>query len=149
MGGSGPARRSSVLSLSHKRFPSYRPMAATSSSDVFILAVGIVVAALYLFRNSIFTAGPKPAAVIPPKDQSSHGTGDPRDFVAKMKAGVSNQCYPLHLTFSVFSYLEKEARYLLWFPNRHRRGVCYPVGQRSKVKIWLDIPRLRSGRVRL
>ncbi|EED86084.1 predicted protein [Postia placenta Mad-698-R] len=57
-----------------------------SSSDVLILAVGLVLAAVYLFRDQLFSASkPKSAPVAAPKGGA--GSGNPRDFVAKMKEG--------------------------------------------------------------
>jgi len=62
---------------------------ATSSSDVAILAVGVVLAALYIFRDQLFAASkPKPAPITSSK--SSNGSGNPRDFITKMKEGVSH-----------------------------------------------------------
>ncbi|KAK7464708.1 hypothetical protein VKT23_005914 [Stygiomarasmius scandens] len=61
-------------------------MASTSSSDVIILALGVALAALYLFRDQIFAS--KPKAVPTTSSKLSGGEdGNPRDFVAKMKAG--------------------------------------------------------------
>ncbi|KAG7088605.1 hypothetical protein E1B28_012579 [Marasmius oreades] len=62
-------------------------MASTSSSDVLILTVGVVLAALYLFRDQLFAASkPKSAVPVPNKVANGDG-GNPRDFIAKMKAG--------------------------------------------------------------
>ncbi|KAH9980241.1 hypothetical protein BGW80DRAFT_1274264 [Lactifluus volemus] len=62
-------------------------MALTPSSDVLVLVLGVVLAALYLFRDQIFSSSPKPksATSLPAKEANGHG--NPRDFVAKMKAG--------------------------------------------------------------
>ncbi|KAK7682418.1 hypothetical protein QCA50_014623 [Cerrena zonata] len=61
-------------------------MAATSSSDVVILALGVVLAAVYLFRDQLFAASkPKSAPIATSK--SGSGGGNPRDFIAKMKEG--------------------------------------------------------------
>jgi hypothetical protein len=63
-----------------------------SSSDTFVLLVGVVAAALYLFREQIFTSGSKTKTPLPAASRSSalaDGDNDPRDFIAKMKAGVS------------------------------------------------------------
>ena len=58
-----------------------------ASSDVIVLALGVILAALYLFRDQLFAASkPKTAPVA---SKSNAGGGDPRDFVAKMKEGVS------------------------------------------------------------
>lgn len=63
-------------------------MAVSSSSDVFILALGVVLAALYLFRDQLFAAAKPKAVSLPSK--ISDGDGNPRDFITKMKEGVSN-----------------------------------------------------------
>lgn len=63
-------------------------MAVVSSSDIAILSVGVILAAVYLFRDQLFTSKPKSAPVVPSKGAASHGSGDPRDFVTKMKEGV-------------------------------------------------------------
>ena len=60
---------------------------ATSSSDVFIISIGVVLAALYLFRDQLFSAA-KPKTV-PPVSKQSNGSANPRDFIAKMKEAVS------------------------------------------------------------
>ncbi|KAJ4484424.1 hypothetical protein C8R41DRAFT_896530 [Lentinula lateritia] len=61
-------------------------MASTSSSDVLILALGVALAASYLFRDILFAAS-KPK-VAPSATRSLNDTdGNPRDLVAKMKAG--------------------------------------------------------------
>ncbi|GLB38298.1 putative this enzyme is required for electron transfer from NADP to cytochrome P450 in microsomes [Lyophyllum shimeji] len=61
-------------------------MSSTSASDVFILALGVGLAAAYLFRDQLFAASkPKVAPVTTTKSQN--GSGNPRDFIAKMKEG--------------------------------------------------------------
>ncbi|KIM78538.1 hypothetical protein PILCRDRAFT_75439 [Piloderma croceum F 1598] len=60
-------------------------MAVSSSSDLFILALGVVLAALYLFRDQIFAAAKPKAVSLPSK--LSDGDENPRDFIAKMKNG--------------------------------------------------------------
>lgn len=64
-------------------------MAVSSSSDVIVLAVGIVLAAVYLFRDQLF-ASSKPKSVPIPSTKAAVGGGNPRDFIAKMKEGVSD-----------------------------------------------------------
>jgi len=54
-----------------------------SSSDVFILSIGVVLAAIYLFRDQLFSAS-KPKT-IPPVSKQANGSANPRDFIAKMK----------------------------------------------------------------
>ena len=62
-------------------------MSSTSSSDIFILALGVGLAAAYLFRDQLFAAKPKaaPAAT----NKGMNGSGNPRDFIAKMKETVN------------------------------------------------------------
>lgn len=58
-----------------------------SSSDIIVLTVGLVLAALYLFRDQLFSASkPKTTPITAPK--GNVGGGNPRDFVAKMKESV-------------------------------------------------------------
>ncbi|KAI0314013.1 putative cytochrome P450 oxidoreductase [Amylostereum chailletii] len=59
-------------------------MAASSSSDAIVLVLGVVLAALYLFRDQLFATKAKTAPVT---SKESNGGGNPRDFIAKMKAG--------------------------------------------------------------
>ncbi|KAE9407401.1 putative cytochrome P450 oxidoreductase [Gymnopus androsaceus JB14] len=61
-------------------------MASTSSSDVLILALGVALAAVYLFRDTLFAASKPKVALTASKSNDTSG-GNPRDFVAKMKAG--------------------------------------------------------------
>ncbi|KAA1479530.1 NADPH-dependent cytochrome P450 oxidoreductase [Dentipellis sp. KUC8613] len=60
-------------------------MAVSSSSDVAVLVVGVALAAIYLFRDQLFATSKPKAVSIPSKE--ANGRGNPRDFVAKMKAG--------------------------------------------------------------
>ena len=64
------------------------PVMASSSSDVVVLAVGIILAAVYLFRDQLFAAS-KPKTVPTSSSKANAGGGNPRDFIAKMKEGVS------------------------------------------------------------
>ncbi|KAJ8523199.1 hypothetical protein ONZ45_g300 [Pleurotus djamor] len=59
---------------------------ASPSSDVVILAVGVALAALYLFKDQIF-APSKPKSIPVAASKASNGSGNPRDFIAKMKEG--------------------------------------------------------------
>jgi NADPH-ferrihemoprotein reductase len=61
---------------------------AASSSDVYILSIGIVLAALYLFRDQLFSAS-KPKTIPPAASKHANGSANPRDFIAKMKEAVS------------------------------------------------------------
>ncbi|EJC97971.1 uncharacterized protein FOMMEDRAFT_24023 [Fomitiporia mediterranea MF3/22] len=60
-------------------------MASTSSSDVVILGLGVVLAALYLFKDQIFSSGKASNVPAAPAKGLANGGGNPRDFVAKMK----------------------------------------------------------------
>ena len=66
---------------------------ASPSSDVVVLALGIVIAALYLFRSSIFPSSEGKKIPQIASKATDNSFGDPRDFVAKMKAGVSTKAY--------------------------------------------------------
>jgi NADPH-ferrihemoprotein reductase len=57
------------------------------SSDVLVLVLGVVLAALYLFRDQVFSSSTTPKTTTPAVKETN-GHGNPRDFVAKMKAGV-------------------------------------------------------------
>lgn len=78
-------------------FPLYLTSAimASSSSDILILALGVVLAAIYLFRDQLFAAS-KPK-VSPIAAKAANGSGNPRDFVTKMKEGVRTP--PFHMLF--------------------------------------------------
>ena len=66
-------------------------MAALSNSDIVVLAVGIVLATVYLFRDTLF-APSKPKSVPLPTSKGAAGGGNPRDFITKMKEGVCRLC---------------------------------------------------------
>jgi NADPH-ferrihemoprotein reductase len=75
-------------------------MTSTSSSDVFILALGVGLAAIYLFRDQLFAAS-KPKTAPAAASKAMNGSGNPRDFVAKMKETVCpNLAYPQAVFFS-------------------------------------------------
>ncbi|KAJ7729704.1 putative cytochrome P450 oxidoreductase [Mycena maculata] len=57
----------------------------TSSSDVVILGLGVVLAGLYLFRDQLFA--PSKPKVAPAPTKAANGSGNPRDFITKMKEG--------------------------------------------------------------
>lgn len=61
-------------------------MAALSTSDIAILGVGIVAAAVYLFKDQLFAAKAKSAPL--PASRLAAGGGNPRDFIATMKETV-------------------------------------------------------------
>ena len=67
---------------------------AQSNSDVFVLAVGVILAAVYLFRDQIFAPSVPSAAPVASK-VVSNGSGNPRDFIAKMKESVCRS-YIIH-----------------------------------------------------
>ena len=64
-------------------------MAGTSTSDVVILGLGVVLAALYLFKDNIFAQNKASNVPAAPTKGIANGGGNPRDFVAKMKESVS------------------------------------------------------------
>jgi NADPH-ferrihemoprotein reductase len=63
---------------------------ASSSSDILILALGVIIAALYLFRDQLFATS-KPKATLVTNSKPTNGSANPRDFIAKMKVGVRNK----------------------------------------------------------
>jgi NADPH-ferrihemoprotein reductase len=70
-------------------------MSSTSTSDVVILALGVTLAAAYLFRDQLFAASkPKAAPLSSNANKIANGGGNPRDFIAKMKEGVSSMRFP-------------------------------------------------------
>ncbi len=70
-------------------------MAISASSDVVVLVVGVVLASLYLFRDQLFNSSVKPKTTASHQVKEANGHGNPRDFVAKMKAGVRHFLLPL------------------------------------------------------
>ena len=65
-----------------------------ATTDTVILALGIVLAAVYLFRDQLFAAS-KPKTGVPVSSSKTNvGGGNPRDFIAKMKEGVSLNSVP-------------------------------------------------------
>lgn len=66
------------------------------STDIIVLALGVVLAAAYLFRDQLFSGSKQSSVPVPTK--AANGSGNPRDFVAKMKEGVSVLCMRWHLS---------------------------------------------------
>jgi len=66
---------------------SWSVMSSTSTSDVIVLALGVTLAAAYLFRDQLFSSQSKPAPTISHPSKTNGGT-NPRDFVSQMKEGV-------------------------------------------------------------
>lgn len=99
----GIRRRNKISpSLSFPFSPShFCPMAISASSDVVILALGVVLASLYLFRDQLFNSSPKPKTAAPTVKEAN-GHGNPRDFVEKMKAGVRHLLYRSIIFLSFF-----------------------------------------------
>jgi len=60
----------------------------TVSTEAIVVGVGVAAAATYLFRDQIFPK-PKSSNVPTIPSKGGDGSGDPRDFVAKMINGVS------------------------------------------------------------
>ncbi len=70
-------------------------MAGFSSSDTVVLGVGVVIAGLYLFKDAIFAPSKSKSVPVPTSKSQANGSGNPRDFVAKMKETVSCPVYSL------------------------------------------------------
>ncbi|KAH8818907.1 hypothetical protein DL96DRAFT_1471223 [Flagelloscypha sp. PMI_526] len=74
-----PVSFAATLSLS--------PVKMANQSDVVVLALGVVLAAVYLFKDTLF-APSRPTSSIPSAGKNlANGGGNPRDFIAKMKEG--------------------------------------------------------------
>ena len=114
-----------------------------ASSDVVVLVLGVVLASLYLFRDQLFSSSLKPKTTAPPAKEAN-GHGNPRDFVAKMVAGVRYflLLFCCILLSSESSAAEKAPCHLLRLTNRDGRGVRHPYCQGSQVKIRSRLPRL-------
>lgn len=123
------------------------PAMASSSSDVVVLAVGIILAAVYLFREQIFTGKPKSAPV--PSAKGSASNGNPRDFIAKMKEGVSPQFdrHPPPPVLTLPRRTEKAHRHLLRFANGHGGGIRHSSRKGGQVQVRTCLARVRPGRV--
>ena len=65
---------------------------ASSPSDILILALGVILAALYLFRDQLFAAS-KPRTTVIANSKAANGSANPRDFIGKMKDGVCNTTF--------------------------------------------------------
>lgn len=98
-------------------------MAITASSDVVVLALGVVLASLYLFRDQLFNSSPKPKTTAPTVKEAN-GHGDPRDFVEKMKAGVRHLLISFYYILKNY-FVEKAPCHLLWLTNWDGRGIRY------------------------
>ena len=111
-----------MTSSNYTTFSPVPPEMATSS-DAVILSIGVVLAALYLFRDKLFSASkPKITPIVP---KQANGSANPRDFIAKMKEAVS---IPVCFFFFVFYlvYLTEETPcHILRFADRYCRGVCH------------------------
>jgi NADPH-ferrihemoprotein reductase len=58
------------------------------SSEYLMLTLGAVAAGVYVFRDSLFGTAPKSSPAVNNVKTVLPGGGDPRDFVARMKASV-------------------------------------------------------------
>src|SRR6267142_366944 len=76
------------------------PMTLSVSSDVLVLVLGVVLAALYLFRDQVFSSSTTQKTTTPAVKETN-GHGNPRDFVAKMKAGVCCSLIPPSFVFLI------------------------------------------------
>jgi len=93
-------------------------MALPISSDTLVLVLGVVLAALYLFRDQIFSSSSKPKTPVSTVKEVG-GDGNPRDFVQKMKAGVCRSLFTCQLYFYDY-FAEKAPCHLLWLTNWNR-----------------------------
>lgn len=84
----------SAASASFIEIPPTTKMVSLSSSDLVVVAIGVILASLYLFKDILFAAGSSKKAVPAGKGANGNGydegTTDSRDFVAKLKATVSH-----------------------------------------------------------
>lgn len=73
--------------------PSTARMATLSSSDLVVIALGVVLASLYLFKDVLFAVksknAPNSAKFAGANGSATDDGADSRDFVAKLKATVS------------------------------------------------------------
>ena len=103
------------------------------ASEYVVLAIGAVAAGAFVFRDAIFGGPPK--ALPPPVSTKNAmvGGGDPRDFVARMKAGVRiDRMDQLGRTMLTTFYLTEETLgHLLRLSDGNRRGVCHSYCQRG------------------
>jgi len=67
--------------------PSWSVMSSTSTSDIIVLALGVTLAAAYLFRDKLFSSQSKAAPTISHPNKTNGGA-NPRDFISQMKGGV-------------------------------------------------------------
>lgn len=68
-------------------------MVSLSSSDLIVVAIGIILASLYLFKDILFAAKSSKTGASGGKAATGNGYeegADSRDFVAKLKATVSH-----------------------------------------------------------
>lgn len=114
-------------------------MPSVSTSDVVVLALGGALAVAYLFRDQIFRSSSPSSHTVPAPSKLANGHGNPRDFIAKMKEGVScpiSLWQPINLTGIV---LEKTYCHFLRFSDWYSRGICHSSCQRSKGQVWANL----------
>jgi len=120
--------RLTLMPNSTAAYPAVFPLVlhemAGVSSDVYILAAGVLAASLYLFRGSIFPSSEpsKPTTSAPVRPLE--GQGDPRNFVEKMKKGVripvvAGPGTPNTSCSDQMLYLEQAHCHLLRLADRH------------------------------
>lgn len=122
-------------------------MAALSSSDLFVIVVGVVLGGVYLFKDTLFAPKVKEAPIAV---RSAESSSDSRDFVAKLKETVSvtPQFLVLSRPFLMPRPPEKAHCYLLWVSNRNGRGIRNSTRKGGKVKVWSWESCMRCRRVR-
>lgn len=116
------------------------------ASEYIVLAIGAVAAGAFVFRDAIFGGSPKAPPMAINSKAAVLGGGDPRDFVARMTAGVSVffNDHVGHTMFITFYFTEETPGHLLRLSDRHRRRVCHPHRKGGKVTLWPRITCLRS-----
>lgn len=113
-----------------------------SYSDIIVLALGVILAAVYLFRDQLFAAS-KPKTVPTSSSKANAGGGNPRDFIAKMKEGVSVYHCSLYYTLTPCNVsAEKAHRHLLRLANRYCGGVCHSSCQGGEAEVRSRLARL-------
>jgi hypothetical protein len=138
---------------SHYLCFSFRPMVVNFSSDAYVLAFGAVIAGLYLFRDQIIAQQPRSFEFASTPAAKAAETGDGRDFVAKMKAGVSLFFFFPSRSISfgkddARSLSEKTPGHFLRLSNGNCRGIRDSSSQGGQVQVRSRFPRLRPRGIR-
>jgi NADPH-ferrihemoprotein reductase len=106
-------------------------MSSTSSSDVFILALGVGLAAVYLFRDQLFAASkPKTAPVV--ANKGMNGSGNPRDFIAKMKETVNSHL--VTIIIRPLTSVEQKKRLVIFYGSQTGTAEEYAIRLAKEAK---------------